>query len=96
MHSIEKQFQEFAESIKNICCNISVRCDENGSYIFAIGLDDTHSIEIRNIENQFVLELWIGKTVEDEKIVSEPKFTDMNAAFQCAKKWLEKDNLCNL
>ncbi|MEQ1740445.1 MAG: hypothetical protein ABL884_11120 [Methyloglobulus sp.] len=92
MFTIEKQFKEFAESIKNICCNSSVRRDENGPFILAFGLKDTHSIELRNIENQWMLELWVGKTAEEEKIVSEIKFTDINAAFECAKQWLEKDN----
>lgn len=91
MKDIEKQFQEFAKSIENQCCNISVREDENGPFILAFGLKDTHSLELRKVAHQFVLELWIGSTAEEEQIVSEPRFTDMQEAFENAKNWLAKD-----
>lgn len=95
MDEIEKQFQEFAANVQNLCCNISIRQDSNGPFVLAFGLKDTHSIELRKVGNQFVLELWVGKTAEEEEIISESRFIDMHEAFESARNWLSKDQVIN-
>ncbi len=91
MNELEKQFNDFAKSIENICCNISVRTDENGPYILAFGLKDMHSLELRKITDNFSLELWLGMTAEEEEVVSEKEFANIQDAYECAKNWLSKD-----
>jgi hypothetical protein len=91
MSSPKKQFEEFACSVSNLCSHFSVREDENGPYIFALGLKETHTLQMRKVGGQYILELWHGRNAEVEKIVSEPKFSDIDAAFSRATEWLERD-----
>lgn len=91
MKELEKQFNEFAKCIENMCCNISVRKDANGPFILAFGIKDLHSLELRKVAENYALELWIGMCAEEEELVSKSEFTNIQDAFDCAKNWLSKD-----
>jgi hypothetical protein len=91
MQNDREQFQSFAASVSELCSHISVRDDENGPYIFALGLKDTHTLQLRRIDDQYVLQLWHGKTAEVETIIDEPSCSSAVEAFGKAKEWLLKD-----
>jgi len=91
LEELEEKYLVFSDQIKDICSHVSVRDDENGPYIFALGLKETHTLQMRKIKNEFVLELWHGASSEVEEIVSEPSFSDIKEAFREAIKWLNKD-----
>ena len=90
MGNLHLRFQEFAARVDDICSHISVREDENGPYIFALGLKGIHTLQVRKIGNDYVLELWHGPA-EDEDIVAEPHFKNIGEALIKAKEWLQKD-----
>ena len=91
MSEIALQIHEIAKSLEGFCSYIDVRDDEHGPFVFAFGHSDTHSLQLRKIENRYVLELWRGKNSEEEKLTSEPSFTEARAALDAAKEWLGRD-----
>ena len=91
MPNNREQFHSFAESISELCSHISIRDDENGPYIFALGLKDTHTLQMRRIKDRYVLQLWHGQTAEVEAIIDEPSYSNVDEAFRKAKEWLMKD-----
>ena len=91
MKSLEEEFNEFADDVKHLCNHISVREDENGPYIFALGLKNTHTLQLRKIMNKYVVELWHGENSEVESVVEEPSYPNVESAFIKAKEWLERD-----
>ena len=91
MKSTQDQFQEFADRVQSICRHISVRTDENGPYVFALGLKDTHTLQLRKVGESYVLELWHGANADEEKVVDEPTFSIIGDAFSKAEEWLLKD-----
>ena len=91
MNDVLIKIEEMAKSLKNLCSYIDVRNDENGPFIFAFGHQDTHSLQLRKIEEQFVLELWHGKNSEEEVLTSEPSYPSAEAALEKAKEWLGRD-----
>lgn len=91
MKELKEKYLAFSEKIKIKCSHVSVRQDDNGPYIFALGLKETHTLQMRKIKNEFVLELWHGETSEVEKVISEPAFKNIEEAFNEATKWLNKD-----
>ncbi len=93
MNTLEKQLHNFSKSIENICCNISIRNDDYGPYILAFGLKDMHSFELRKVADHFALELWVGMNAEEEEVVAEQKFANIQDAFACAKNWLARDDV---
>ena len=84
-------FKGFAGEVASLCSHVSVRNDENGPYVFALGLKETHTLQLRRREGSFVVQLWHGKTAEEERMVGEPHFPSAERAFQVAKEWLAKD-----
>ncbi len=93
MKSVEEEFKKFTDEVNHLCTHISVREDENGPYIFALGLKNTHSLQVRKLLSDYVLELWYGENAEVESIVEEPRYRDSRSAFNRARKWLERDTL---
>jgi len=91
MGNLKEQFIAFTEEVKPLCYCIDVREDENGPYVFALGLRETHTLQMRKVKSKYVLELWYGKTAEVETIVEEPEYSNLNDAFYRAKTWLEQD-----
>ena len=91
MSDVRDTLRAFAAKLGPICSHISVRSDEDGSYIFALGLKETHTLQMRRLADLYVVQLWHGKTWEVERVVGEPKFSDPGAAFDEAKAWLMKD-----
>lgn len=91
MDDTEPKFNEFLSQVDDICSHISVRHDDNGPYVFALGLKETHTLQMRKIDAEYVLELWHGKTSDEEYVASEPSFANIHEAFSAAKEWLEKD-----
>jgi hypothetical protein len=87
----QKQFETFARSVSDLCSHISVRDDENGPYIFALGLKNTHTLQLRRIGDNYVAQLWHGQSAENETIVAEPVFSTIEVAFANAREWLLKD-----
>ena len=47
MNDIE-EFKELANEVEHLCTHISVRKDENGPYIFALDLKNTHITVAQN------------------------------------------------
>lgn len=90
---MKNKYLNYSKQVKNICSHISVREDENGPCIFALGLKETHTLQLRRIDQKFTLQLWYGSTAETEKIVSEPCFANIEEAFSEATNWLNKDTL---
>lgn len=82
-----------ADGIAPICCNLSVREDENGPFILAFGVKDTHSLELRKVGKKWILELWHGKTADVEKVVGELSFSKIEDAHSKAEEWLQKDTI---
>ncbi|THT98806.1 hypothetical protein E9531_13495 [Lampropedia puyangensis] len=91
MTDIAILLNDFASEVAPICSHVSVRNDENGPYVFALGLKGMHTLQLRMSGGNFVVQLWLGATAEDESIIEEPKFSDASRAFRAAKEWLEKD-----
>jgi hypothetical protein len=91
MSDLAALFSGFASEVSALCSHISVRSDENGPYVFALGLKETHTLQLRKQKGSFVVQLWHGKTAEEERIVGEPRFPSADRAFQAAKEWLAKD-----
>ena len=89
--SVTAQFEEFAQSVHDLCNHISVRQDEDGPYIFALGLKETHTLQLRKIADRYVIELWYGPDSDSERVIGEPEFETAAAAFEVAREWLRKD-----
>lgn len=92
MLDTESQFQKFASQVSTLCSHVSVQHDDNGPYIFALGLKETHTLQMRKINKEYVLELWYGATSDDEFVASIPSYLEINEALFAAKNWLEKDS----
>jgi hypothetical protein len=86
-----QKFLDFAESLSGLCSHVDVRDDEDGSYIFALGFKGVHTLQLRLINEQYVVELWHGPDAEHEHVVAEPKFETAEAAFKSAREWLRRD-----
>ena len=84
-------FEAFTVEANTLCSYIDIRTDNNGPFIFAFGLKDTHSLQLRKLNMQYVLELWHGKNTEEEYISEEISFLNSNDAFSKAIWWLSKD-----
>ena len=91
MATMKEQLDALANEIDSICCNVCVREDENGPFILAFGLKGTHSFELRKVKEKYVLELWYGKTAEEEEVVEELIFANINDVNSKAKEWLLND-----
>lgn len=91
--SLKDKYIDFSHRISDICSHISVRNDEGGAYIFALGLKETHTLQLRKIEDSFVVELWYGENSDVERVVGEPEFQDIDSAFKTAEEWLGRDNI---
>lgn len=85
------EFKAFTVKANSLCSYIDIRTDDNGPFIFAFGLKDTHSLQLRKLKAQYVLELWYGKNAEEEYIAEEASFLNSNDAFSKAIWWLSKD-----
>ncbi len=88
----QTQLQEFASDASDVCSHISVREDENGPYIFALGLKQMHTLQLRKVGDKYVVQLWLGPDWETETLVSEPAFETAEQAFEVATKWLQLDS----
>jgi len=91
MNALRATFESFASELAPLCVHISVRDDENGPYIFALGLKETHTLQMRRVAALYQVELWHGRTAEVEKVVGKPTFPNPTDAFNAAKAWLMKD-----
>jgi hypothetical protein len=91
MPTTKDQLQAVADDIAAICCDVSLREDENGPLVLAFGLNDTHSLELRKVGDNYFLELWHGKTAEVEIVVEELTFSSIEEARRKAEEWLLKD-----
>lgn len=89
--SLKQKYIDFANQVLEICNHISVRDDEGVPYVFALGLKETHTLQLREKGNKFVLELWYGENSDVERVVSEPEFDELTEAFNVARDWLSKD-----
>jgi hypothetical protein len=85
------QIDAMARELTDLCSNISVREDERGAFIFAFGLKDVHSLELRRLAEQFEVELWHGAIAEDEYVADKPRFDTEREAIECARNWLVRD-----
>lgn len=84
---------EFSNHVANICSHISVREDEGVPYIFALGLKETHTLQLRQMNDTYVVELWYGVNSDVERVIDEPKFEDLTSALKAAEEWLGRDNI---
>ena len=91
MSDVRAQITEIAQRLEPLCSHISVRDDERGPFIFAIGKDDTHSLELWYAQGEFAVDLWHGKTYDVERIVEKPKFQDPVSATERSRAWLLGD-----
>jgi hypothetical protein len=91
MSDARAQFERMAAELSPLCEHISVRTDEAGPFIFAIGLKGTHTLEMRRSRDMFVVEEWHGSTAEEEVVVSTPEFANDAAALAEARSWLSRD-----
>ncbi len=91
MKNVKEHFIEFIKDVEPFCNHVSIREDENGPYIFALGLKETHTLQMRKVAKKYVLELWYGDNADVETVVEEPEYSDIDAAFARAKNWLEQD-----
>ena len=91
MSDTHAQFERLATELAPLCEHISVRTDEAGLFILAIGLKGTHTLELRQLRDKYILEQWHGATAEVERVVDRPSFSDPGAAIAEAKRWLSKD-----
>ncbi|PPD40139.1 MAG: hypothetical protein CTY16_18080 [Methylobacter sp.] len=91
MNNLEQRFIEFSSEIQDICSHISIRKNEEGLYILAFGLKRLHSIELRKVNELFVVEFWLGVIAEEEEVVEVLSFDRIETAFVATKRWLEKD-----
>ena len=89
--NVRDQFEEFSSRVSELCSHISVREDEEGPYVFALGLESTHTLQLRKVNDRYVVQLWHGPDVETETIVEEPSFQTAEAAFDVAEQWLQRD-----
>jgi hypothetical protein len=82
--------QEFSRRVDHICSLVSLRRDENGPYVFALGLKGIHTLQLRRLENQYAVELWHGNA-DDEFIANQSYFSSAIEAFNAAEEWLQLD-----
>ncbi len=91
MNDVAIQIKEMAQALESLCSYIDIRDDVNGPFIFAFGHQDTHSLQLRRIKDQFALELWHGKNSEEEVLTSELSCPSAEIALEKAKGWLGRD-----
>jgi hypothetical protein len=91
MTDIRTQITEIAQRLEPLCRHVSVRDDERGPFLLAIGEDEVHSLELWHANGEFALELWHGKTAEAERVVEKPKFPDAASAAKRSEMWLRSD-----
>lgn len=90
--SIAEEFEEFLSEVSDVCSHISIREDDNGPFVFSLGLKEFHTLQMRHLDGSYQLELWRGNS-DDETIISSPSFERVSDAFLCAKEWLLHDNI---
>ena len=78
------------DQLEHICAHVSVRDDNGTPFLFAVGLQHVHSLELRRKEQSLVLDLWRGPPTKDEFIRSE-RYSSIEDAFAQCKLWLEND-----
>jgi hypothetical protein len=88
MADIRAQITEIAQRLEPLCRHISVRDDERGPFILAIADDDVHSLELWHTEGEFAVELWRGRTADEEEVVETSKFNNLVAASERSESWL--------
>jgi hypothetical protein len=89
--SLKAEFEEFALSVDGLCSHISLRQDEDGPYIFALGVKGTHTLQLRKAGGDYFVQLWYGPDAETERVVGKPAFSAAVAAFDVAREWLQRD-----
>jgi hypothetical protein len=80
-----------AQRLAPLCRHVSIRDDEAGPFIFAVAKNDLRSLELREIDGEFILELWSGAAAEDERIEEESRIPDAAGAIARAAAWLRSD-----
>src|SRR6185503_19250652 len=91
MSEVDAQIEGLAKDLACLCQNISVRQDENGPFVLAFGLKDVHSLELRRVANEWVLELWHGATAEVEYVADTLHLATPTEALERARAWLQND-----
>jgi len=91
MSAVRAQMEGLANGLTDLCRNISVRVDENGPFVLAFGLREIHSLELRRVADEYVLELWHGATYDVEYVAEELHLTTPTEALERARAWLQND-----
>lgn len=92
MNDALSQITEIAERLAPLCRHVSVRDDETGPFVFAVAKTELRSLELREIDGEFILELWSGKAAEEERIEEESRIPDAAGAIARAMSWLRSDD----
>lgn len=90
--NIKERYIDFASQVSDICSHVSVRDDNGVPFIFALGIKETHTLQLRWVNGKYVIELWYGENSDVERVIDEPVFDDLDSAFAVAIDWLGKDN----
>lgn len=79
-----------AKTLEADCAHVSVREDEGIPYLFAVGRQHVHSLELRRKNGSLVIEFWRGPPNADEFISEETTVTFDEALSRC-RQWLRND-----
>jgi len=89
--NVRAEIEALAKGLADLCRDISVREDENGPFVLAFGLKDIHSLELRRVGDEYVLELWHGASAEDERVTELLQLKTPAETLSRARTWLQND-----
>jgi hypothetical protein len=88
--NVRAEIEALAKGLSDLCWHVSVREDETGPYVLAIGLNDVKSLELRGTGELYLLELWYGTTAE-ERVVERLQLRTSTETTDRARAWLQSD-----
>lgn len=83
-------FEDFARQLTALCSHVSVRMDENGPFLFALGVKGIHTLQLRRSPQDYEVERWRGEA-DNEALIDTCHFDTSSAAFDAAMEWLQRD-----
>jgi hypothetical protein len=86
----ESWLTEITEQLRDLCSHVSVRRDESGPFLIALGRRQLHTLNLRIAEGRLRLELWRGPC-DSEELVRVELYDSPEDAGTGAKSWLRHD-----
>ncbi|GAA5009591.1 hypothetical protein GCM10025793_20790 [Lysobacter lycopersici] len=88
------ELERLADVLRPICHTSRVQWDREWEWrfplLFAVGVKMVHSIDLRRVDGDLVVEFWKG--FPDDDFISKSKFETFDDALLACKTWLMKDS----